>query len=239
MNKYGIKGTFNINTELTGGENRLSMDKAYEVYTKGGVEVAVHGAKHIYVDNFPKSALMREFLVDKQNLENKFDTVIRGMAYAYGSVNDDAVDVLRGLGIVYGRTTKSTENFEIPNEFLRWNPTCHHANPKLFELVDEFLKDDVKLDVVIPKLFYLWGHSYEFNNANNWELIEEFCKKVSNNDNIWHATNIEIYDYVTAYINLSFSVDMSKVYNPSNIDVYLEINKCKVIAKAGEITKIG
>ena len=25
------------------------------------------------------------------------------------------------------------------------------------------------------RLFYVWGHSYEFANNDNWEIIEEFC----------------------------------------------------------------
>ncbi len=238
--KYNLKGTFNVNTELTENENRLSMSKLRELYEKTGMEVAVHGAKHVHVANYPSPTLTREFIIDKQNLETEFKTVIRGMAYAYGSYSDVALSILDNAGIKYGRTTNSTLNFDIPDNFLLWNPTCHHANPKLFELLDEFLnKPVVKIGITLPRLFYVWGHSYEFNNNNNWELIEEFCQKASGKTDVWYATNIEIYDYVTAYRNLSFSVDLKYVYNPSAIDVYVLVQGNKVIAKAGKITKIG
>ena len=240
LKKYNLKGTFNVNTELTENEGRLSMSKLRELYEKTGMEVAVHGAKHVHVANYPSPTLMREFIIDKQNLEVEFKTVIRGMAYAYGSYSDVALNILDTAGIKYGRTTNSTLNFDIPDNFLLWNPTCHHANPKLFELLDEFFnKPVVKIGITLPRLFYVWGHSYEFNNNNNWELIEEFCKKASGKTDVWYATNIEIYDYVTAYRNLSFSVDLKYVYNPSAIDVYVLVEGNKVIAKAGKVTKIG
>ena len=240
FSKYGVKATFNINSELTvDNPGRLTMDELYNLFTKNGMEVAVHGAKHVHVVNYPTPTLTREFIADKQNIENKFDTVIRGMAYAYGSYNDVAISVLKNAGIVYGRTTNSTLNFEIPDDFLTWNPTCHHANENLFDLLNDFLnKPIVKIGVEIPKLFYVWGHSYEFNNNNNWDLIENFLQKASNKDDVWYATNIEIYDYITAYRSLSYSVDLTNVYNPSAIVFYILVDGVEVIAKAGKVTKI-
>ena len=54
---------------------------------------------------------------------------------------------------------------------------------------------------------------------------------MGNHDEIWYATNIEIYDYVAAYKSLRTSADCSIVYNPSAIDVWARIN--------GETVKIG
>ena len=72
-----------------------------------------------------------------------------------------------------------------------------------------------------PKLFYLWGHSYEFDNDDNWDVIERFAEKIGNRDDIWYATNGQIYDYVQAYQKLQFSAEGTFVYNPSTIDVYI------------------
>ena len=73
--------------------------------------------------------------------------------------------------------------------------------------------------------FYLWGHSYEFEACKNWNVIEEFAEKVSGKPDIWYATNIEIYDYVTAFRSLVFSADGTRVYNPTLIDLYYETEK--------------
>ena len=85
-------------------------------------------------------------------------------------------------------------------------------------------------------MFYLWGHSYEFNDDNNWELIEEFCKRVANRQDVWYATNVEIYDYVKAFEALQFSVDGNRIFNPTATTVYLEIDGKQVAVKPGEET---
>lgn len=56
-------------------------------------------------------------------------------------------------------------------------------------------------------MFYLRGHGYEFDNDNNWEVIERFAQYAGGRDGIWYATNIEIYDYVKAYKSLQTSYD--------------------------------
>lgn len=40
-------------------------------------------------------------------------------------------------------------------------------------------------------LMYVWGHSYEFDNDNNWELMERFCAMAGGRGDIWYATNLE------------------------------------------------
>ena len=72
-----------------------------------------------------------------------------------------------------------------------------------------------------PMLFYLWGHSFEFDRNNNWDVIEEFAEFVGNREDIWYATNGEIYDYVFAYDLLRFNAEGNRCYNPSAVDVYL------------------
>lgn len=39
---------------------------------------------------------------------------------------------------------------------------------------------------------YVWGHSYEFDNHDNWDVIEKFCAYMGNRNDIWYATNLEI-----------------------------------------------
>lgn len=45
---------------------------------------------------------------------------------------------------------------------------------------------------------YVWGHSYEFDNHDNWNVIEDFCAYMGGRNDIWYATNIEIIDYMDA-----------------------------------------
>ena len=71
------------------------------------------------------------------------------------------------------------------------------------------------------KLFYVWGHCYEFDQNDNWDVMEHFLKKIAGYEDIWYATNNEIERYVSAYRKLVFSVDGSVVYNPTCTAVWL------------------
>jgi len=111
-----------------------------------------------------------------------------------------------------------------------WNPTCHH-NHKLLELGEEFVS--LKKSWYLY-MMYVWGHSFEFDNQDNWHIIEEFARYAGGKEDIWYATNIEIYDYVKAYESLQTSVDKRIIYNPSSIDVWFAHNKQTYCVKAGQ-----
>ncbi len=142
---------------------------------------------------------------------------MRGHAYPYGTYNDDVVAILKNCGIVYARTVQTTGRFDLPADWLRLKATCHHNDPKLSELVDKFLDDDEKLPEFArkSKFFYMWGHSYEFEGNDNWNVIEEFAARVGGRDDVWYCTNMEAYDYIEAFRGLLFSVDGKLVKNPS------------------------
>ena len=118
-------------------------------------------------------------------------------------------------------------------------PTAHHNNPKLPEYIDEFLNLDISPKTYHARrnsrLLYIWGHSYEFDNNNNWELIEEICEKLSFKDEIWYATNIEICDYVEAYKSLKYSADGHRVYNPTVTTIWLDVDGKIYSVAPGEI----
>ena len=87
-------------------------------------------------------------------------------------------------------------------------------------------------------LFYLWGHTYEFERNNNWEIIEAFCEKMGGRDNVWYATNMEIYEYVQAMRRIDYSVDGSIVHNPSSLAVWIEQSGKAICINPGETKKL-
>ena len=72
------------------------------------------------------------------------------------------------------------------------------------------------------RLMYVWGHSYEFDDKDNWHVIEEFCEYMGGREDIWYATNIEIINYMEAAERLKFTADGEGVYNPSVQSVWLQ-----------------
>ncbi|MGN0812543.1 MAG: polysaccharide deacetylase family protein [Candidatus Coproplasma sp.] len=228
MKKYGLKGTFNLNSRLFDCENwhgRLDEEGTYNAFVDCGQEIALHGARHVFLNKVPLPEAVREVVDNREYLEEKFDRIIRGMAYAYNGFNEQVKRVLKDLGVAYARTTKSTYSFDIPTDWLELNPTCHHRDAKLSKIADRFINSSPEDEFKHREgwLFYLWGHSYEFDDDNNWEVIEDLGKRLSQRNDIWFATNIEVYDYVTAYNNLIFSIDGERVFNPSSQCVWIEV----------------
>lgn len=228
FDKYGIKGTFNLNSGCFGTSNpgvvrgvkinhvRIDSNEIKEVYKNH--EVAVHTLTHPHLKELPKEVFTYEVMEDKKNLEEIVGYPVRGMAYPFGDYDDDIIETLKELKIEYSRTVKEHENFKLPQNYLALEATCHHNNTKLLDLAKAFI------DSTEVSLFYVWGHSYEFDADNNWDKIEEFCKLLGNNDKIWYATNIQIVDYINAVNSLKFSCTGSSIFNPSGQDVWVNIN---------------
>ena len=238
FNENGLKSTFNINSGLmeTGDGWRMSLNEAVELYQSSEHEIAIHGLKHLSLFDIPEHCAIDEILQDKKNLERATDKIIRGMAYSYGTYNAKTIDLLRKLDICYARTVWQSENFDISDNFLELKPTCHHNNPKLFDLLDEFLADDTSGIFFKhgPKLFYVWGHSHEFHNDNNWAVMESFAQKAGNHKDVWYATNIEIFDYINAYKSLIWSTDATKIYNPTARNIFINYYGKETMIPAGE-----
>ena len=242
LDRYGLKCTFNINSgyygaPMTRSEGRRFYREEIESLLVGSVhEIAAHGYKHKHLTALPAPQILYEVLHDKQELEALAKRPILGMAYAMGDFDDRVIALLKKAGIGYARTVKSTRAFRTPIDFLSWHPTCHHNDPKLMELADAFVKNTSDNDR--PLLFYLWGHSYEFNEGDNWDIIERFASFIGGREDLWYVTNGELYTYVQAYRALQFDAEGKTVYNPSAIDVYFSKDFKDICAPAGKITKM-
>lgn len=218
FNKYGIRGTFHLNSGLAGGENRIPMQEWKDLYK--GHEVSCHTVLHPTISRCPNEQVAMQVLEDRRKLEQVMGYPIRGMSYPNGSYNKDIVSLLPLLGIEYCRVVGNTDDFAMTEDFLTWKATCHH-NHNLLENGKRF-KELHKTQYLY--MMYVWGHSYEFSNNNNWDLIEEFCRMMGGQEDIWYATNIEIVDYMKAARNLKFTVDGDMVYNPGAKSVWIRVD---------------
>ena len=229
FNRYGIKGTFHLNSGKFDTDRYITSAEVAELYA--GHEVSVHTVTHPYPDRTATEELVWEVMEDRRRLEALVGYPVRGMSYPFGTWNQKVVDQLRALGIVYSRTTRATNGFATPDEFLTWHPTCHH-NGDILAKFEAFHKRPWP-----GQMLYIWGHSYEFANNDNWQMIEEFCAAASGHENVWYATNIEIYDYLMAQRRLTLSADRTMAYNPSAVSVWVGVDGTPVECKPGVVTK--
>lgn len=244
--KYGMKATFNLNSGLYAPEGfvypegawhrRMSESEVTKLYVGDDIEVAIHGSTHPWLDHMPLNMVTKDLMDDREKLEKQFNTIVRGMAYPFGTYTDETVEAMRCTGIVYARTVQSTHDFNMPGDWMRLPATCHYNDPELMNLGKSYLEKspwDMR-----PKMFYVWGHSYEFDQFKNWDMFEEFCKMMSGKEDIWYATNIEIYNYQDDFKRLRFSMDGSVVQNPTGQELWFFLNGKVYSVKAGETKHI-
>jgi len=240
MNQHGLKGAFNLNSSQFAPEGtvypagqihrRMTEKAIVDLFAHSGQEVAIHACYHGDLPALPTAHAVWQVVRDKEQLENTFGRIIRGMAYPYGTYSAELAKTLKDCGVAYARTVESTHRFDIPTNWLTMPATCHHKDPELMNLAKAFAEGKPYR----PQLFYLWGHSYEFEAANNWHVIEQFAEYIGGRADIWYATNIEIYDYVKAWRSMHISADGRRLFNPSALPLWVAINGEVYCIKSGE-----
>lgn len=196
MNKYGLKGTFNLNSGLlnqNGGWNfkNIKTVKHMNYYDIGnlydGHEIAGHSYNHPSLVDLSREDIVNQIKLDKKLLEFLFNQKIDGFAYPMGTFNEVVGEVLEENSIKYARTTVQTLDFSLPENPIFWNPTCHFRNENIEELAEKFLQLEGQ-----NAIFYIWGHSYELLNDEDFEWFDSFCKKLSGRSDIAYLTNIQV-----------------------------------------------
>lgn len=172
FNKYGLKSTFNLNSEFLGLDgtldrngrtvrhDKIPADKIKEIYN--GHEVAVHTLTHPFLPELSEEEIIRQVETDRQNLSRLCGYEVVSMAYPCGGENNDdrvAEIIKNNTGVKLARGLTSTYDFAPQENLLRFKPTIHYIEERLDEIVDNFLA----LDTNEPSLLYIWGHSYEMD----------------------------------------------------------------------------
>lgn len=194
LNKYGFKATFNLNSGKMFHEDNwvFEGDIVYHLYEQealslyNGHEIASHGYHHINIDDAKDlSVIDEEITFDILNLAKLFHTKINGFVIPYGETKKDIDPILIINNIKWVRGVKNTYNFDVPDNLLHYQPTIRITDPRLDEIVDEF----IKLKPTKKQVLYIWSHSYEFNTEEKWHHFEEILKKLNSQKDIFKLTN--------------------------------------------------
>ena len=226
LNKYNLKGTFNLNSQLMEEEfewvhengmvvKRLTKDKVLSLYNEH--EVASHTLTHPYMNDLSREEVFHELQADKANLERLFGREIKGFAVPFDCYSELIESCVRECGFEYARISEESRSFTPQSDHYKWRATVFHLDSELDKFVNAFLNTNEEL-----AFFQIVGHSYDLDVENLWEQIENIFKAISDDSDILPMTTIEIIDYFKA-MSLS-EVNGNHIINNSNISLWFNIN---------------
>lgn len=200
LNRYGIKGTFNLNSQLMEEEfswthpngmpvTRLSPERARHLYD--GHEVASHTLTHPYMQGLTDEELYRQLKTDKDRLEALFGREVKGFAVPFDYYDQRIAHWAKACGFAYARTSDCTGGFMPGTDPYHWKTSVYHIEPRLTDVITAFLNTQEELAVC-----QIVGHSYDLDAENLWGTMELICAAVSARDDIWFCTNGELVEFL-------------------------------------------
>jgi peptidoglycan/xylan/chitin deacetylase (PgdA/CDA1 family) len=236
FNQYGLKATFHLNSGTLRRDDQqdeafIYADEVRDLYA--GHEISCHGVEHRNLPTVSPQEVLTELTEDRRSLEQLAGYMVQGMSYAFGNYSQKVKEIVSSAGIKYARTVASTKYYFPPTDFLEWHPTCHHN--EALDLAEQFINI---YDFYELPLMYVWGHSYEFDRQDNWNVIEELAAKLSGHDDIWYATNMEICNYLLATRQQEFSMDGRLMHNPTATSIWLRTSSQILCVAPGETVQL-
>lgn len=223
FNRYGIRGTFNLNSgkvvRVVVSNRTYGYVSAAEIPALyAGHEVACHTVNHPYLTRLTPDQIRFEVGQDKKNLEKWLGKPVRGMAFPFNAYNELVVSLLPSLGIEYARSSWGTANFRLPAHPLNWRFTCY------MDTMNRFGEKFLALTNGKMALLTVGGHSWDLDSTNtnkNWDAMERFCKTMSAHPEVWNPTMSEYVDYLKAASRVRFYSRGTVAVNPSEIPVWI------------------
>ena len=222
MEKYGIRGTFNLSSALFGEKEHVSrtisetlpdgccrqvtvefkhniipLEQAREIYSHDFIEIAGHGAHHMHQSGLGRDKLVGEIAYDAAMLSDIFGQKIRGHVFPYGEYDDKCISVMDEAGLVYGRlATGGTidKDFCFRAERGIIEPTCRITDRCALPLLRRFISTPCGEQVMV---FYMWGHSYELDYGTEtgcYAYLEEMFRTAAGAAGTEFVTNGELID---------------------------------------------
>ena len=206
FDRYGLRGTFNLNSGKFGVRREIvhegipvhhyviEQEEAKTLYQNH--EVAAHTVHHPNLVKISREEVIHEVADDCRALEELTGQQILGMAYPGAGLyyTQEVADIIReNTQIRYARGCKNHHTFKLPENLMLWEPTCHQNDSQLLELGRAFVQADASEEDL---LFYVWGHSFEFEKFKSWDLFERFCEMMAGKPDIEYVTNGEVARYL-------------------------------------------
>lgn len=236
LNKYGLKGTFNLNSQLMEQEfewthpngmivKRLGVDAVRGLYN--GHEVASHTMTHPFLNDKSDEELLWEIGEDKRRLESIFQQEVAGFAVPFDYYDERIAACVRQCGFEYGRMSEETRNYCPWEEPYFWRCGIFHLAPDLDAYVDGFFQSKQEL-----ALCQIVGHSYDLDAQMLWEKMEDICRRAAEDPDVISMTHLELVRYLKA---MKFaSIHENAIENNSNQELWFCVDGEVVMVSPGQ-----
>ena len=226
LNRYGLKGTFNLNSGLmklgfawtheNGQEiRRLPEQTAAGLYR--GHEVASHTMDHPYMDSLSEAEILRQMTMDKENLEKLFGCGIFGFAVPFTYYSELIAKCAHQAGFEYARISEEGNTFAVPADFYYWRAGKFNWSEDLEEFVDSFLATSRELAIC-----QIAGHSYDLDIDRSWDRMEAILSRVSRAEDVLPMTHIELVRYLKAMSHAV--ITETQIKNNSQASLWFDVN---------------
>ena len=240
LNKYNLKGTFNLNSGLMENEfewthetgcviKRLSKERALPLYT--GHEIASHTLTHPFMEGKTETEILYELKEDKKNLEKLFGMEMKGFAVPFDYYSEFIESCVKKIGFEYARISEESLSFKPQTDYHRWKATVFHLDDSLEKLTQDFINTDEEL-----ALFQIVGHSYDLDTENSWDKIENVFQRISLQQDVLPMTTIEIIDYLKAMDEVE--ITKNHIVNNSEHTLWFLVNGTICMAEPKSIINI-
>lgn len=179
LNRYGIRGTFNLNSGLEDfvwtfedrfPVRRQILSEIGDLYD--GHEIASHSLHHHRLDQLSPPQLRREVEEDVARLKEVFALAEIGFGVPFTFCNDREVRIIKKL-VRYIRLSEFADSFALPEDEYHIPIHGLYNDPDIREKLAKFAQSDLPVS-----LFVMAGHSYELEALDHWQYMEELLKLV-------------------------------------------------------------
>ena len=237
INKYNIKGTFNLNSQLMEQQfewthpngmavKRLSENIVVDLYK--GHEVASHTLTHPYMSDMVYGEIMRQVGRDKASLEQLFGAKVAGFAVPFDYYSPQIAQCAKNCGFEYARMSQESLCYTPSEDYYWWQCGIFHLNPNLDSFVEGFLKTKEEL-----ALCQIVGHSYDLDVEDMWDKMENIVARMAADRDVVSMTNIELVRYLKAI--RSADISGNAITNYSDMELWFSVKGSVVSVKPKEI----
>ncbi len=211
LKKYNIPATFyipinNPEQEIMNENQIKSLSKHFDI---GG-----HTLSHQNLTKLKLDQAFKEILLGKEKLEQIIERKIDVFCYPRGYYNKKIINLVKKAGFIGARTantliTQSKNVYELGTTVHVTNTGKNHLKHSIknidVKLISELLKNNIfnKNWMQIAKytfnyvfknggVFHLWGHSWEIEKCNQWDLLEEFFEDISESKKFSYLNNTDL-----------------------------------------------